>query len=115
MKSFILMLALGATLAACSKSNNVLLGRVEATVNSHKVVVTDCYRTSVPASTSETGADGVMTYRFAPCKDAVLALRDGELTVNGKGYGKLAETDSVTVDHGKVLINDHDALVVANN
>jgi hypothetical protein len=27
---------------ACSRSNNVLLGRVEAKVGSHAVVVTDC-------------------------------------------------------------------------
>ena len=35
-------------LAACSRSNNLLLGRVEAKVGTHDVVVTDCYRTSVP-------------------------------------------------------------------
>ena len=103
--------------SACSKSNNLLLGRVEATVNGHKVVVTDCYRTSVPAPTSDTGLDGidgVTTYRYAPCKDAVLALHNEVLTVNGKAYGKLAATDSVTIDHGKVLINDQAAQVAQN-
>ena len=33
---------------ACNKSNNILLGRVEEEVGSHIVIVTDCYKTSVP-------------------------------------------------------------------
>ena len=32
-------------LFGCSRSNNLLLGRVQATVGTHAVVVTDCYRT----------------------------------------------------------------------
>ena len=34
--------------SACGRSTNLLLGRVEAIVSTHTVVVTDCYRTSVP-------------------------------------------------------------------
>ena len=103
------------SLSACSKSNNLLLGRVEAALDSHAIAVTDCYRTSVPAPTSEAGADGVTTYRFTPCKDAAISIRDSVLTVNGQTYGKLAASDSVTVDHGKVLINEQAASVVAQN
>jgi hypothetical protein len=92
---------------SCSKSNNVLLGRVEAKVGSHAVVVTDCYRTDVPAPQKvEAAADGAReTYRFTPCRDADILIRDEELSVNGTRYGRLRPGDSVTVDHGKVLIN----------
>ena len=33
--------------AGCSRSNNLLMGRVEASVGGHLVAVTDCYQTSV--------------------------------------------------------------------
>jgi hypothetical protein len=88
-------------LAACTRSNNLLLGRVEASVDGHKVVVTDCYRTSVPTPT-QSGA----TWRYEPCRDAIVVIRGAELQVNGTTYPTLHPGDSVTVDHGKVLIND---------
>lgn len=103
------------SLSACSKSNNLLAGRVEGKLDSHTIVVTDCYRTSVPAPMSDAGADGVTTYRFTPCKDAAISIRESVLTVNGQTYGKLAASDSVTVDHGKVLINAQAAQVIAQN
>ena len=42
------LLSVGLLLGGCSRSNNLLLGRVEAVVAGHTVVVTDCYRTRVP-------------------------------------------------------------------
>ena len=33
---------------SCSRSNNLVLGRVEAMVGEHKVEVTDCYRVNPP-------------------------------------------------------------------
>jgi hypothetical protein len=105
-----------ATLApACSRSNNVLLGRVESKVGSHAVVVTDCYRTSVPAPEKvlASSAGGRETYRFTPCRDADILIRDEELVVNGTSYGRLKQNDAVTVDHGKVLINERAAQPVA--
>ena len=85
----------------CSKSNNLFLGRVEATVGTHTVVVTDCYRTSVPPPVKEQGA----VYRFTPCRDADVVIRNDDLTVNGQAYGHLKPTDSVLVDHGVVSVN----------
>src|SRR5437879_6532604 len=85
-------------LFACSRSNNLLLGRVEAKVGTHTVVVTDCYRTSVPPPqrVDET------TYRFMPCRDADVLIRRDDLTVNGQVYGHLKPNDGVLVDHGVV-------------
>ena len=87
-------------LAGCSKSNNLLLGRVEANVGTHTVVVTDCYRTSAPGP--EKTADG--GYHYMPCRDADIWIRGEELTVNGKGYGRLNPPDTVLVDHSVVSI-----------
>ena len=83
--------------AGCSRSNNLLLGRVEATVAGHPVVVTDCYRTSVPPPQAE--ANGA---RFTPCRDADVVIRAEQLTVNGTAYGPLRPGARVVVDHGRV-------------
>ncbi|MFL6228647.1 MAG: hypothetical protein ACJ741_07690 [Pyrinomonadaceae bacterium] len=103
-------------LPACSRSNNVLLGRVEAQVGAHTVVVTDCYRTNAPApqQVEAAASGGHETYRYMPCRDADILIRDEELTVNGTPYGRLKPADSVTVDHGKVLINEREAQAVAS-
>ncbi|HLK66170.1 MAG TPA: hypothetical protein VKU19_22200 [Bryobacteraceae bacterium] len=90
-----------AFLAGCSRSNNLLLGRVQATVGTHTVVVTDCYRTEVPQPVKEQDA----VYHFKPCRDAEVIIRNDDLTVNGQSYGHLKPTDSVLVDHGVVSVN----------
>ena len=91
--------------SSCSRSNNLLLGRVEATVGGHTVVVTDCYRTSVTPP-EKVGGPSEQSYRFMPCRDADVLIRNDELIVNGSSYGLLKQADTVTVDHGKVLINE---------
>ena len=91
--------------SACSRSNNLLLGRVEASVNGHTVVVTDCYRTGVTPP-EKVGGPGEPSYRFTPCRDADVLIRKDELIVNGSSCGLLKQADAVTVDHGKVLINE---------
>jgi hypothetical protein len=98
--------------SACGRSNNLLLGRVEATVGGHTVVVTDCYRTSVPPP-EKIGGSSEQSYRFRPCRDADVLIRNDELIINGSSYGSLKPADAVTVDHGKVLINGMAAPAVA--
>ena len=97
-------LCAAALLAACSRSNNLLFGRVEAAVGGHTVVVTDCYRTSVPPPRQYEDL-GRPAYRFTPCRDADVLIRGEELTVNGQSYGSLNPGDDVLVDHGVVKIN----------
>lgn len=89
---------------ACSQSNDLLSGRVQATIGTHRVVVTDCYRTSV-ASPGKSGDD----YRFTPCRDADVAIRRETLYVNGRSYGHLNPADSILVDHGVVSVNRYQA------
>jgi hypothetical protein len=90
--------------AACSQSNNLLFGRVQATVGTHTVVVTDCYRTSVP-SPEKSGDE----YRFTPCRDADVVIHGETLYVNGRSYGQLNPGDSILVDHGVVSVNRQQA------
>ncbi len=93
------VLYVGMLVGGCSRSNNLLLGRVEATVAGHTVVVTDCYRTRVPQPQAE--ANGA---RFTPCRDAEVVIRAEQLTVNGTPYGPLSPGARVLVDHGRVSI-----------
>jgi hypothetical protein len=98
--SFLAFCCLAAVMtAACSDSNNLLFGQVQATVGTHLVVVTDCYRTSVPPP-QRSGGD----YRFTPCRDADVSIHDETLTVNGQSYGHLNPADSILVDHGVVSV-----------
>lgn len=91
-------------LVGCSRSNNLVLGRVEATVGGHTVVVTDCYRTSVPPPQRLPDEGGQPVYRFTPCRDADVLIKRGELVVNGKSYGVIGPKDNVLVDHGTVSV-----------
>jgi len=92
------------SLAGCSRSNNLLLGRVEAHAGSHRIVVTDCYRTSVAPPREIPGAPGEVGYRFTPCRDADVLIRGGKLWVNGQDYGPIGPRDRILVDHGAVSI-----------
>jgi hypothetical protein len=90
-------------LAACSRSNDLLFGRVETTLGTHTVVVTDCYRTSVPPARQYVSL-GQPAYRFTPCRDADILIEGEHLTVNGQSYGALQPGDGVLVDHGVVKV-----------
>ncbi|MDT7543635.1 MAG: hypothetical protein QOE33_3539 [Acidobacteriota bacterium] len=120
MKRIIIIIIAGLCVAAlapaCSRSNNLIEGRVESRVGTHAVVVTDCYRTSVPApqKIEDSSTAGHETYRYTPCRDADVLIQDEELSVNGTAYGRLKQGDSVTVDHGEVLINERAANVAAS-
>ncbi len=93
------LVCVGLLAMGCSRSNNLLFGRVEAAVAGHTVVVTDCYRTKVPPPVQE--PDGAT---FTPCRDAVVVIHNEQLTVNGTTYGPLARNAKVLVDHGRVSI-----------
>ena len=98
-------LCFAAALTGCSRSNNLLLGEVQAQVGTHTVRVTDCYRTSVPPPERLADAGGQASYRFMPCRDADVRIRAGELTVNGRSYGHIQQSDAILVDHGVVSVN----------
>jgi hypothetical protein len=99
-----LIIAAACLLGACSRSNNLLLGEVEAEVGGHTVRVTDCYRSSPPGPERLADANGVAAYRYMPCRDADVRITGAELVVNGQSYGRIGVTDAVLVDHGKVSV-----------
>ena len=88
-------------LAACSRENNLLLGRVQAQAGPHTVIVTDCYRTSPPQPQTLPGR----VWHYAPCRDADVWIRDGRLLVNGRDYGAIGPSDTILVDHGVVSVH----------
>ena len=101
MKPVVLLSLACLFLCGCSGSNNLLLGEVRATVGTHPVLVTDCYRTQVdPPRQTGPGA-----YEYVPCRDARVIIRDEQLTVNGQAYGKLNPRDGILVDHGVVSVH----------
>lgn len=102
----LIILCVTILIGACSKSNNILLGRVEEKVGSHIVIVTDCFKTSVPPPQLLKSASDKPFYRFTPCLDADVVIDGDQLIVNGRSYGAIKQTDTVLVDHGKVLVNN---------
>jgi len=48
---------------------------------------------------------GGRTYNLT-CGDTKVTIKNEELTVNGKSYGRLNEGDAVHVENGKVLVNE---------
>ncbi len=103
--ALLLVCCIGAVMTtACTDSNNLLFGEVQATVGTHTVVVTDCYPTTVPPPVKS--EDG---YRFTPCRDADVVIHREMLSVNGRPYGHLNSDDSILVDHGVVSVKRHPA------
>ena len=71
----------------------------------HAVRVTDSYRVSVPPPERLTDVNRQPACRFMPCRNADIRIEAAELTVNGRSYGHISETDAVLVDYGKVSVN----------
>ena len=105
MKSELALSCAALLLAGCSRSNNLLLGEVEAQVGRHTVRETDCWPHQRPAAGAGWPMNGQASYRFIPCRDAEVEIRAGELVVNGRSYGRIGDNDTVLVDHGVVSVN----------
>jgi hypothetical protein len=84
-------------------------------LGNHQVVVTPCGwkmedKFGGPVKDEQTGK----TYYKFSCGETVVTIKDEELIVNGKSYGKLSSaTDSVKVDGDMVLVNDKEVQPVA--
>lgn len=98
----IALVAACTALSACNASNNPVVGRVEAQVAGHMVVVSECYTFRYPSVETVGGGE---TQRFAPCKDAIVQIKGQTLYVNGQGYGDLKQGDRIDVRKGKVTIS----------
>ncbi len=86
-------------LCACSAQNNPLLGRVEAAIDQHQVVVMNCRTNQLPKVQSTVDGDS-----WTPCKGSTVVIKNGLLYVNGESFGQLAPGDRVLVKDGRATI-----------
>jgi len=73
----------------------------EATLGEHLLAFTTPMEVQ-KFSNYENGDD---EYHGCITKDYKIVIRNEELIVNDKSYGKLNAKDSITLDHGKILVN----------
>ena len=98
-----------APLVSCREPGKpvVVTGRAEVTLGEHAVVVTTCEWVGVLLPRSlEDAPDGRPSFQFAMCRGTEVVVRGDLLYVNGQYYGHLAHGDDVTIDGGKVLLNN---------
>lgn len=75
-------------------------------LGSHKVTVTpSCI---IKQTKIEQPSNGKEAYS-STCGDIQVEIKDEELFVNSKAYGKLNKGDSIHIDHNNVLINSKPA------
>lgn len=85
-------------------------------LGAHAVMITPCgWKLEDKFAGSVKDEQSGKTYYKYSCGETILTIKDEELVVNGKSYGKLGQpTDSIKVDGGRVLVNDKEVQAVAN-
>lgn len=124
LKAFALALTLAAAalLQGCHKTNptQLALNQVRTTLGSHKMIIAPVGRlgSRTKYAATETGKDGQSVHVFR-VNDNQLTIKNGELTVNNKSYGRVKEDDAISFLYGKVFVNDKEVgeggAVVASN
>ena len=93
-----------------------LLNKDNTVLGAHRVTITPCgwkleNKFGGQVKDEATGK----TYYKHSCGETVVTIRDEELAVNGKSYGKLANAaDSVKVDGGRVFVNGKEVQAVSD-
>ena len=93
-----------------------LLNRDNTVLGAHPVMITPCgwkleNKFGGPVKDEQTGK----IYHKHSCGETIVTIKDEELAVNSKSYGKLAKaTDSVKGDGGRVFVNDKEVQAVAD-
>jgi hypothetical protein len=93
-----------------------LFNRDKSVLGSHPVMLTPCgWKLEDKFAGSVTDKQGGKSYYKYTCGETILTIKDEELAVNGKSYGKLAKPDdSIKVDGGKVFVNGQEVQAVAD-
>lgn len=88
----------------------------KSVLGAHPVMITPCgWKLEDKFAGSVKDETTGKVYHKYTCGETILTIKDEELVVNGKSYGKLAkETDSVKVDGSKVFVNDREVQAVAD-
>jgi hypothetical protein len=87
-----------------------LLGRYAAELGDHTVIVTDCFRLTMPTVVERESTAGETIYTFAPCRDVEVVIADDLLRVNGALYGALNPASVVLVSEPLVFVNGMERL-----
>jgi hypothetical protein len=90
--------------------NEVVWNKAETMINGHRVTIRPC-RDSYLSTKMDTPTN--RHHIFACGKRIKVEIKNEELSVNGKSYGKLGSGDSVEVKNDKILINQKEAGTVA--
>ncbi|HEY0006530.1 MAG TPA: hypothetical protein VGB17_17235 [Pyrinomonadaceae bacterium] len=104
---FLLLLATVLVQGCQHNARELLLNQSATRLGSHKLLIrpSSNLHESTHAATEIDKADGKPVYRFT-AGQTTLVIKNEVLSVNGKSYGTLNAGDSVTVDYGRVLVND---------
>ncbi|MBA2732007.1 MAG: hypothetical protein H0U54_03835 [Acidobacteria bacterium] len=93
-----------------------LLNRDKTVLGAHPVMITPCgwkleNKFGGPVKDEQSGK----IYQKHSCGETIVTIKDEELAVNGKSYGKFAkETDSIKVDGGRVFVNGKEVQAVTD-
>jgi hypothetical protein len=83
-----------------------LRGKHENQVDGHHIVIMKPCGLFTENTTRIENVPGRTKYEYICGETNVsMVLKDNELSVNGQSYGMISEDDSITFDHGKVLIS----------
>jgi hypothetical protein len=105
--ALVVALALGALLlGGCNKGRRVLLNQTATTLGSHRMSIQPVGRWhSSIFGGQQQDADGKQMWVFS-AGETKIVVKEEQLSVNGKSYGKLKEGDHVDVAFGKVFVNN---------
>lgn len=115
-KVIVALISLCVLLASAGCGSFRLLNRDNSVLGSHPVTITPCGwkledKFAGVVKNEQTGK----TYYKYTCGETALIIKDEELVVNGKSYGKLLrDTDSVKVDGSRVLVNGKEVQAVSD-
>jgi hypothetical protein len=115
-KMIVVLMSLGVVLALQGCGGFRLLNRDKSVLGAHPVMITPCgWKLEDKFAGSVKDEQTGKAYHKYTCGETILTIKDEELVVNGKSYGKLAAaTDSVKVDGGRVFVNDREVQSVAD-
>jgi hypothetical protein len=115
-RTILALISAGLLLATLGCGGFRLLNKDQSVLGAHTVAITPCgwKLENKFAGEVKDAATGKVYYKYT-CGETIVTIRDEELTVNGRSYGKLANaTDSVKVDGSRVLVNGREVPAVAD-
>jgi len=89
-----------AAMTACSDMNNPISGEISADLGQNRVMIEGCTLWGMPKVEDLPGGGK----RFAPCKNTVVVIEGGRVSLNGNDIGTVQPHDTVLVKNGSAKI-----------